>query len=112
VRVPLKEFGRGLVRFRALNRKSTHCPICQRWVAGRIVNIAAAVAGHAAAGMGPYTASKAGVERLTEALAAELGGRGIAVNAVLPGVIDTLQNRASMPDADIKRWVDRRPLRM
>jgi NAD(P)-dependent dehydrogenase (short-subunit alcohol dehydrogenase family) len=75
--------------------------------AGRIVNVGAnAAAGRAAAGMGAYTASKAGVQRLTESVADELKDRGITVNAVLPGTIDTPQNRADMPNADFTRWVE------
>jgi NAD(P)-dependent dehydrogenase (short-subunit alcohol dehydrogenase family) len=71
---------------------------------GRIVNIGANAAIKAAGGMGPYTASKAGVHRLTEALAEELKGK-VAVNAVLPSIIDTPANRADMPDADPSVWV-------
>jgi len=71
---------------------------------GRIVNIGANAAIKTAGGMGPYTASKAGVHRLTEALAEEHKGK-IAVNAVLPSIIDTPQNRADMPDVDPKIWV-------
>jgi len=74
--------------------------------AGCIVNIGAgAAAARAAAGMGAYTASKAGVQRLTESLAEEVKDRGVRVNAVLPGTIDTPRNRADMPDADVARWV-------
>ena len=72
---------------------------------GSIVNIGAGAAGRAHAGMGAYTASKAGVERLTEALAEELKDRNITVNCVLPGTIDTPQNRATMAGADFSRWV-------
>jgi NAD(P)-dependent dehydrogenase (short-subunit alcohol dehydrogenase family) len=72
--------------------------------AGRIVNIGAMGALQAGAGMGPYAASKAGVHRLTEALAAEWKGK-ITVNAVLPSTIDTPANRASMPKADFAKWV-------
>lgn len=72
---------------------------------GRIVNIGAGAAARAGAGMGAYAASKAGVERLTEALAAELKDRNVTVNAVLPGTIDTPANRASSPKADVTRWV-------
>ena len=50
---------------------------------GAIINIGAAAAERSGAGMGAYAASKAGVARLTESLAAELSGR-IRVNAVLP----------------------------
>lgn len=73
--------------------------------AGRIVNVGAAAAGKAGLGMGAYAASKAGVARLTEALAEELKDRGITVNAVLPSIIDTPANRGDMPDADASRWV-------
>jgi NAD(P)-dependent dehydrogenase (short-subunit alcohol dehydrogenase family) len=72
--------------------------------AGRIVNVGAMGALQAGAGMGPYAASKAGVHRLTEALAAEHKGK-ITVNAVLPSTIDTSANRASMPKADFSKWV-------
>lgn len=72
---------------------------------GRIVNIGAGAAGKAAAGMGAYAASKAGVLRLTEALSEETKDRGMNVNAILPGIIDTPANRRDMPDADTTRWV-------
>jgi NAD(P)-dependent dehydrogenase (short-subunit alcohol dehydrogenase family) len=72
---------------------------------GRIVNIGAAGAIKAATGMGAYAASKAGVARLTEALADEFKDRGITVNALLPSIIDTPANRKDMPDADPSRWV-------
>jgi NAD(P)-dependent dehydrogenase (short-subunit alcohol dehydrogenase family) len=71
--------------------------------AGRIINVGAMGALQAGAGMGAYAASKAGVHRLTEALAAEWKGK-ITVNAVLPSTIDTAANRASMPKADFTKW--------
>jgi NAD(P)-dependent dehydrogenase (short-subunit alcohol dehydrogenase family) len=72
---------------------------------GRIVNVGAGAAVKAGAGMGAYAASKAGVARLTEALAEELKDQRITVNAVLPSIIDTPPNRADMPKADFDRWV-------
>lgn len=72
---------------------------------GRIVNIGANAAAKAGAGMGAYAASKAGVARLTEALAEELKDRGVTVNAVLPSILDTPANRADMPNAEFDRWV-------
>ena len=72
---------------------------------GRIVNVGAMGAVTAAAGMGPYAASKAGVAKLTEALSSELKDRGVTVNAVLPGTIDTARNREDMPRADFSKWV-------
>ena len=73
--------------------------------AGRIVNVGALATGQAGMGMGAYAASKAGVSRLTEALAEELKDRNITVNAVLPSIIDTPVNRADMPQSDAARWV-------
>ncbi|MBW0150673.1 MAG: SDR family NAD(P)-dependent oxidoreductase [Phenylobacterium sp.] len=73
--------------------------------AGRIINIGAAGALKAGAGMGAYAAAKAGVHRLTESLAEELKAEGVTVNAVLPSIIDTPANRADMPDVDFAAWV-------
>jgi NAD(P)-dependent dehydrogenase (short-subunit alcohol dehydrogenase family) len=72
---------------------------------GRIINIGAAAATKAAAGMGAYASAKAGVAKLTESLAEELKDEGINVNAVLPSIIDTPANRRDMPAADFSRWV-------
>jgi 3-oxoacyl-[acyl-carrier protein] reductase len=88
----------------ALNASQSAIPHLARSGAGRIVNVGAMGALQAGAGMGPYAASKAGVHRLTEALAAEWKG-SITVNAVLPSTIDTPANRASMPKADFAKWV-------
>jgi len=73
--------------------------------AGRVINIGAGAAAKAAGGMGAYAASKSGVLRLTESLSEEVKDRGVTVNAVLPGTIDTPQNRKDMPDADESKWV-------
>lgn len=71
----------------------------------RIINIGAGAALKARTGMGAYAASKSGVHRLTEALAEELAGQGVTVNAILPSIIDTPTNRADMPEADFSQWV-------
>ena len=88
----------------ALNASRSAIPHLAASPAGRIVNVGAMGALQAGAGMGAYAASKAGVHRLTEALAAEWKGK-ITVNAVLPSTIDTPANRASMPRADFAKWV-------
>jgi NAD(P)-dependent dehydrogenase (short-subunit alcohol dehydrogenase family) len=88
----------------ALNASRAAIPHLAASSAARIINIGAMGALQAGAGMGAYAASKAGVHRLTEALAAEHKGR-ITVNAVLPSIIDTAANRASMPSADFSKWV-------
>jgi NAD(P)-dependent dehydrogenase (short-subunit alcohol dehydrogenase family) len=88
----------------ALNASQAALPHLAKSPAARIVNIGAMGALLARAGMGPYAASKAGVHRLTEALAAEHKGK-ITVNAVLPSTIDTAANRESMPKSDFSKWV-------
>lgn len=77
---------------------------------GAIVNIGAAASARAVAGMGAYTASKSGVERLTEALADEERPHGVRVNALLPSIIDTPANRRDMPEAEFSAWVHPREL--
>ena len=88
----------------ALNASRAALPHLAASSAGRIVNIGAMGALQAGSGMGPYAASKAGVHRLTEALAGEWKGK-VTVNAVLPSIIDTKANRADMPKADFSKWV-------
>lgn len=89
----------------AVNASRAAVPILANSGAGRIVNIGAAGALKASAGMGAYAASKAGVIKLTEALAEETKARNITVNAVLPSIIDTPANRADMPKATFEHWV-------
>lgn len=72
---------------------------------GKVVNVGANAALRGAAQMGAYTAAKSAVIRMTEAMAGELRERGVNVNCVLPSIIDTPENRAAMPDADLSRWV-------
>jgi NAD(P)-dependent dehydrogenase (short-subunit alcohol dehydrogenase family) len=73
---------------------------------GRIVNVAArqAVEPRTGAGMTSYTVSKAAVAALSEALAQEVVGNGILVNAVAPSIMDTPQNRQAMPKANYEAW--------
>ena len=89
----------------ALNAWKAALPYLLESGAGRIVNVGAQSALHAAAGLGPYAASKSAVHRLTESLADELKLKGVTVNAVLPSIIDTPANRRDMPKADFARWV-------
>jgi NAD(P)-dependent dehydrogenase (short-subunit alcohol dehydrogenase family) len=89
----------------ALNACKAALPYLLESGAGRIVNVGAQSALHAASGMGPYAASKSAVHRLTESLADELKLKGVTVNAVLPSTIDTEANRRDMPKADFSRWV-------
>jgi NAD(P)-dependent dehydrogenase (short-subunit alcohol dehydrogenase family) len=72
---------------------------------GRVVNVASRAVVPPSGGFIAYTVAKAGVITLTEALAQEVRGDGITVNAVLPSTMDTPANRRAMPDADRAGWV-------
>ncbi|MBQ0741848.1 MAG: SDR family NAD(P)-dependent oxidoreductase [Pseudomonas sp.] len=72
---------------------------------GRVINVSALAANKAGLGVAAYAASKAGVARFTESLAEELKTRDVTVNAVMPSIIDTPNNRADMPDQDFSAWV-------
>ena len=86
------------------------CFLCCRKAAellgagGRIINVSAQAALRPAARTGCYAASKAAVGALTAALARELAGAGVTVNAILPGTLDTPANRRAMPKADFAKW--------
>jgi NAD(P)-dependent dehydrogenase (short-subunit alcohol dehydrogenase family) len=80
-------------------------PIMQAAGYGRIVHVAAEAGLKAPAGLAAYAASKAAVIRLTESIAQEYRPDGITANCVLPGIIDTPQNRAAMPNAKRDSWV-------
>jgi NAD(P)-dependent dehydrogenase (short-subunit alcohol dehydrogenase family) len=88
-----------------LNTSRAVVPAMLKAGGGKIVNVGAFAARKGAAQMGAYIASKSAVIRLTETMAAELREKNINVNCVLPTIIDTPENRASMPKADPRRWV-------
>ena len=73
---------------------------------GRIVNITARPGAEPRQGANTtaYTAAKAGVAALTQALGEEVARDGILVNAVAPSIMDTPANRKSMPKADYATW--------
>src|SRR5262245_18736876 len=80
-------------------------PHMLRQNSGKIVNIGSRAAIDAGANQGAYSASKSAVLRLTESMAAELKTTGINVNCVLPGIIDTPENRSAMPQGQFNEWV-------
>jgi NAD(P)-dependent dehydrogenase (short-subunit alcohol dehydrogenase family) len=73
--------------------------------AGRVVVVCGLAAERPAPGAAAYGASKAALAHLVGSAAAECNGRGVTVNAVMPGMMDTPANRAAMPTADATRWV-------
>lgn len=72
---------------------------------GSIIHVSARRGLSGSAKLAAYSASKSGLIRLVESLSAEVKDAGITVNCVLPGTIDTPDNRAAMPNADISKWV-------
>jgi NAD(P)-dependent dehydrogenase (short-subunit alcohol dehydrogenase family) len=72
---------------------------------GRIIHVAARTGLEGTSRQLVHSVAKSAVIRLTETLSAELKRSGINVNCVLPGTIDTPQNRESMPKAKVDRWV-------
>ncbi|MEW6330799.1 MAG: SDR family NAD(P)-dependent oxidoreductase [Pseudomonadota bacterium] len=72
---------------------------------GSIVNIGSRNVFQGSPNYAAYGAAKTAVLRLTESLAGELKTYGINANCVLPGTIDTPQNRRDMPNADFSAWV-------
>jgi len=74
-----------------------------RW--GRIVNITSVAAQAGNRGQANYAAAKAGVHGATKSLALEVAARGVTVNAVAPGVIDTPMSREAFPPERIKATV-------
>jgi len=78
--------------------------------AGRIVNITSVVGEMGNAGQAAYAASKAGMIGLTRSLARELASRGITVNAVAPGFIETDMTAEHLPEAQRKKLLDDIPL--
>jgi NAD(P)-dependent dehydrogenase (short-subunit alcohol dehydrogenase family) len=80
-------------------------PVMREQGSGKIIHVASRAALAGRARTAAQSASKSALLRLTESMAAELKGAGINVNCVLPGTIDTPQNREAMPKADHSRWV-------
>lgn len=78
-----------------------------RW--GRIVNMSSAVALHGNAGQTVYAATKTGLIGLTKSLAREVGGKGITVNALCPGYLET-EMTSNIPDRAREYFMEQTPI--
>jgi 3-oxoacyl-[acyl-carrier protein] reductase len=76
---------------------------------GRIINISSVVGSMGNAGQSNYAAAKAGIEGFTRSLAREVGSRGITVNSVAPGFIETDMTK-QLPEAQRKNLIENIPL--
>lgn len=85
-------------------------PIMMRQRSGSIINLTSVVGITGNAGQANYSASKAGVIGLTKSMAKEIGSRGIRVNAIAPGFIDTDMTSALSEEVR-KEWANQIPLR-
>jgi 3-oxoacyl-[acyl-carrier protein] reductase len=79
-----------------LTRRALRPMIRRRF--GRVVNIASATGRIAIPGMAAYAASKAGLTAFTQTVACEVASRGVTVNAIAPGIIETDSTRAIPPE--------------
>jgi 3-oxoacyl-[acyl-carrier protein] reductase len=90
------------------SRAALRSMLREKW--GRIVNMSSAVAIHGNAGQTVYAATKAGLLGLTKSLAREVGGKGITVNALCPGLLQT-EMTSHLTDEARAYYLDQTPVR-
>lgn len=88
-----------------LNTTAAFVPLMLDGGRGKIVSVGSKSALDGTAKTGAYAAAKGALLRLTESLAKELMDENIQVNCVLPGTMDTPENREAMPKANYDHWV-------
>lgn len=79
-------------------------PAMLRQKSGAVVNVASKAAFDHGAGAAAYAASKAAAVAMIDSLAADVKGKGVRVNSVIPSIFDTEENRKAMPGADFAQW--------
>ena len=77
---------------------------------GSIVNVSSIVSLMSMPGQAPYAMTKAGLVSLTKSFAREYGPKGIRVNAILPGVVETRFAQALVDDPSVQKWISRLPV--
>ena len=77
---------------------------------GSIVNVASIAALVAMSGQAVYAMTKAGLVSLTRSFAREYGQKGVRVNAILPGVVETKLAAALVEDPGVQKWISRLPI--
>jgi NAD(P)-dependent dehydrogenase (short-subunit alcohol dehydrogenase family) len=79
-------------------------PHLRKSKSGRLIAIGSLTAAQPHANLGAYVTFKAALAMLVQTVALENADAGLAANVILPGTMDTLANRKSMPDADSSKW--------
>jgi len=88
-----------------LNHTHAFVPAMLQKNGGKVISVGSQASLKGGARAGVYAAAKGALLRLTESMAAELAPYYTQVNCVLPGTIDTPENREAMPNADVEKWV-------